>query len=127
MLTTWIFFIQYSQNLEYEIFYENNTKNLEQEKFRLYILTNGIANLHIHTLYFFWSILKIQNTRGPPLTWFSLPRIPLTRFLAMYLQVGDLRVSRGPPTVPLTQISGNALFFESQNPRKAFSENNTKT
>ena len=28
----------------------------------------------------------------------------------MYAQVGDFRVSRGPPTVPLMQISLNAVF-----------------
>ena len=37
----------------------------------------------------------------------------------MYVQVGDFCVSRGPPTVQLTQIFSNAVFFKSQNPRKA--------
>jgi hypothetical protein len=37
----------------------------------------------------------------------------------MYVQVGDFRVSRGPSTVPQTQISRNAVFFKSQNLRKA--------
>ena len=37
----------------------------------------------------------------------------------MYVQVGDFRVSRGPPTVPLMQISCDTVFFKSQNPRKA--------
>ena len=37
----------------------------------------------------------------------------------MYAQVEDFCVSRGSPTVPLTQISCNAVFFKSQNPRKA--------
>ena len=37
----------------------------------------------------------------------------------MYTQVGDFRVSRGPPTVPLTQILCNTFFFKSQNPRNA--------
>ena len=37
----------------------------------------------------------------------------------MYMQVGDFRVSRGPPTVPLTWISHNAVISKSQNPRKA--------
>ena len=37
----------------------------------------------------------------------------------MYVQVGDFRVSRGPPTVPLTRISRNTVFSKSQNPRKA--------
>ena len=37
----------------------------------------------------------------------------------MYAQAGDFRVSRGPPTVPLTQILRNAVFFKFQNPRKA--------
>ena len=53
----------------------------------------------------------LQTTGGPPLMCFSLPWIPL-------LQQGDFHVSRGPPTVPLTQISRNAVFFKSQNPRK---------
>ena len=39
-------------------------------------------------------------------------------FWLMYAQVGDFRVSRGPPIVPLTLISRNAVFFKSQNPRK---------
>ena len=37
----------------------------------------------------------------------------------MYLQVGDFRISREPPTVPLMQISRNAVFSKSQNPHKA--------
>ena len=37
----------------------------------------------------------------------------------MYVQVGDFHVSRGSPTVQLTQILHNAVFFKSQNPRKA--------
>ena len=37
----------------------------------------------------------------------------------MYAQVGNFRVSSGPPTVPLTRILRNAVFFKSQNPRKA--------
>ena len=37
----------------------------------------------------------------------------------MYTQVGDFCVSRGPPTVPLTWISRNAVFLKSQNPRNA--------
>ena len=39
--------------------------------------------------------------------------IPLLQwFWPMYVQVGDFLVSRGPPTVPLTQISCNIFFFE---------------
>ena len=53
--------------------------------------------------------------RGSPTYWFSLPQIPLLRFLA---QVGDFRVSRGPPTVPPEWILFNTLFFMSQNQRK---------
>ena len=34
----------------------------------------------------------------------------------MYAQVGDFCGSRGPPTVPITQISRNAVFLKSQNP-----------
>ena len=37
----------------------------------------------------------------------------------MYAQLGDFRVSKEPPTVPLTRILRNAVFFKSQNPRKA--------
>ena len=37
----------------------------------------------------------------------------------MYVYLGDFRVSRGPPTVPLTRILRNAIFFKSQNLRKA--------
>ena len=40
-------------------------------------------------------------------------------FWLMYVQVGDFCVSRGPPTVPLTQISRNTVFFKSQNPHMA--------
>ena len=38
-------------------------------------------------------------TGGPPFTW-----KPLMLFWPMYAQVGDFCISRGPPTVPLTQI-----------------------
>ena len=37
----------------------------------------------------------------------------------MYVLVGDFRVSRGPTTVPITQILRNAVFLKSQNPRYA--------
>ena len=37
----------------------------------------------------------------------------------MYVQVGDFRVSRGPPTIPLARILHNAVFFKSQNLCKA--------
>ena len=46
-------------------------------------------------------------TGGPPLTRFSLPRIPLPKFWLMYAQV------------LLTQILRNVGFFKSQIPRKA--------
>ena len=36
----------------------------------------------------------------------------------LYMQGGDFRVSRGPPTVPLTWILHNAFLFKSQNPHK---------
>ena len=39
-------------------------------------------------------------------------------FWLMYAKVGDFCFSRGPPTVPLMQISRNAFFFKTQNPRK---------
>ena len=65
-------------------------------------------------------LVHVRWYRGsPPLTRFSLTRIPFSRFWLMYAQVGDFCVSRGHPTVPLTQISRNAVFFKSQNPRKA--------
>ena len=51
---------------------------------------------------------------------FSLPRIPLSRFLAYVRASGwDFCIIRGPPTVPLTRISRNMVFFKSQNPLKA--------
>ena len=37
----------------------------------------------------------------------------------MNVQVGDFHIIRGPPTVLLTQILRNTVFFKSQNPRKA--------
>ena len=37
-------------------------------------------------------------TGGPPLTQFSLLRIPLPQFLANVVQVGDFCISRGLPT-----------------------------
>ena len=37
----------------------------------------------------------------------------------MYAQVGDFRISRESPTVPVIRILRNAGFFKSQNPRKA--------
>ena len=39
-------------------------------------------------------------------------------FWLMYVQVGDFRASRGPTTVPLTRISCNTVFSNSQNARK---------
>ena len=47
--------------------------------------------------------------------------VPNTAFFGVpiYVQVGDFRVSRGPPTVSLTQILCNAVFAESQNSHKA--------
>ena len=44
---------------------------------------------------------------------FSLPQ-----FLAYEGASGDFPVSKGPPTVPLTQILCHAVFFKSQNLRK---------
>ena len=38
-------------------------------------------------------------------------------FWLMNAQVGDFSISRGPPSVPLTQISRKAVFVKSQNPR----------
>ena len=49
-----------------------------------FLLTMGLENAFI--------IVGSLTTGGPP----------LTRFWPMHLQVGDFRVSRGPPTVPLT-------------------------
>ena len=40
-------------------------------------------------------------------------------FWLMYAQVGDFRVSRGPPRVLLTRILRNVVFFKSQNSHKA--------
>ena len=56
------------------------------------------------------SLIQIQGV--PHLRKKSLRRGPLLpRFWPMYAQMGDFRVSRGPPTVPLTRISHN-VFFE---------------
>ena len=40
-------------------------------------------------------------------------------FWLMHSQVGDLGICRGHPTVPLTIILRNAVFFKYQNPHKA--------
>ena len=50
-------------------------------------------------------------TGVPPLTECSLPRIPNCSFWLIYAQLGDFCVSRGPPTVPLTQIFRNEFFL----------------
>ena len=65
------------------------------------------------------NLLGFCNRGGPPLTLFLLPRIPLPPFLAYVRASRDFCVSRGPPTVPLTRILCNAVFFKSQNLRKA--------
>ena len=57
------------------------------------------SSLHSHTK---------KYTGGPPLTWFSLLRMPLPQFW------GDFRVSKGPSTVLLTQILHNVVFFKSK-------------
>ena len=56
----------------------------------------------------------------PHLRGFHYCRSHYRDFWLMYAQVGNFRVSRGPHTVPLTLIlRKNAVFFKSQNPRKA--------
>ena len=61
------------------------------------------------------SLIQIQGV--PHLREKSLTRGPLLpRFWPMYAQMEDFRVSRGPPTVPLTQILRTAAFLKSQNP-----------
>ena len=59
-----------------------------------------------------------MNTGGPSLTHFHYLGSHNRSFCLMYVQVGILRISRGPPTVPLTQILCNAVSFNSKNPRK---------
>ena len=61
----------------------------------------------------------LSSTPSPRITQFPLARIPLPQFFAYLLVSGDFRISRGPPTVLLTRISSNAVYFKSQNPRKA--------
>ena len=61
----------------------------------------------------------LKTSGGPPCTWFSLPRIHYQDFWLMYAQVGDFPISRGPPSVPLTQISCKTLLSKSQNASKA--------
>ena len=46
-------------------------------------------------------------------------RFSLPQFSAYEGASGDFPVSKGPPTVPLTQILCNAVFFKSQNANKA--------
>ena len=60
-----------------------------------------------------WLIQGVPHLRG-----FHYCGSHYRDFWLMYAQVGDFCVSRGPPTVPLTQISHNTVFFKSQNPRK---------
>ena len=57
--------------------------------------------------------------RVPHLCGFHYRGYHYRNFWLMYTQVGDFRISRGPPTVPLTQILHNTVFFKSQNPNKA--------
>ena len=53
-----------------------------------------------------------MNTGGPSLTHFHYLGSHNRSFCLMYVQVGILRISRGPPTVPLTQILCNAVSFK---------------
>ena len=53
---------------------------------------------------------------GLPLTWFSLTRIPLPRFLAYVRASGGFSHQQGTPTV---QISCTTVFSKSQNARTA--------
>ena len=48
----------------------------------------------------------------------EVQKIDIINFWLMYVQVGDFCINSGPPTVQLTQISSNAVFFKSQNPHK---------
>jgi hypothetical protein len=66
---------------------------------------------------FYWlcKLLDLLFLQGVP----HLRGFHYRGFWLMYAQAGDFRVIRGPPTVPLTQILRNAVFFKSQNPRKA--------
>ena len=57
--------------------------------------------------------------RVPHLRGFHYRGSHYRNFWLMYAQVEDFRVSRGPPTVLLTQILRYAGFFKSQKSRKA--------
>ena len=61
----------------------------------------------------------VPHFRGFHLHNFHYGRSHNWGFWLMYVQVGDFHVSRGSPTVQLTQILHNAVFFKSQNPCKA--------
>ena len=63
---------------------------------KLKLLIQGVP--HLHGFHYRWSQYR--------------------SFCLMYSQVGDFRVSRGPPTVLLMQLSCNKVFFKSQNPCK---------
>ena len=66
-----------------------------------------LFSLKMTTLFLSLKIVEVvifnENTGGPPLTRFSLLRIPLPQFLAY------VRASGGLPTVPLTQNLRNAV------------------
>ena len=61
---------------------------------------------------------QLQLQRVPYLRVFHYRGSHYRDFWLMYAQVGDFRIGSGPPTVPITQILRNAVFFKSQNPRK---------
>jgi hypothetical protein len=57
----------------------------------------------------------LERVHGVPhLRGFHYRGFHYRNFWLMYIQVGDFRVCRGPPTVPLMQISRNAVFFQVQ-------------
>ena len=86
--------------------------------------TNGLAG-HYRTLInqllsYHYGAVRVFPTGGSPhLRGFHYHGSHYRDFWLMYTQVGDFRVNRGPPTVPLTRILHNAVFSKPQNPRKA--------
>ena len=67
----------------------------------------------------FTYFIFIPIQRVPHLDGFQYRGSNYRNFWLMYVQVGDFCVSRGLTTVPLTRISCNTVFSESQNARKA--------
>ena len=67
-----------------------------------------------HSCKSFYSQVYVMHTGGPPLTQFSLPQIPLPRFLAYVSASGGFLRIVGDPTNSNFSLRG---FFKSQNQR----------